>query len=236
LIPAWQLWEEVPVSINKNLQTPSTNSAAFSKLKPELRSTILEALELGNLSILPPRNDGSKKPFPDVWKPFQVKKASKKQLADWYKHGLTGLALVYLPKLKIYCLKFMVVLHLIKTYKKGDIPLTVTSSTVEGAIKLTRFFAGQALKLALGPSTEGKNDPFSEVFMKAVMDLKDDFKGGKLLLQRVRVRVNELLPSDLALGIKDKKLGTWLRDLGLDVREGNANKTYVHWNDEILGA
>lgn len=72
----------------------SDSSVAFSKLRADLRETLENALKLGNLSIVPPRNGGSKKPYPFEWKPFQVKKASKKQLAEWYEHGLTGFGIV----------------------------------------------------------------------------------------------------------------------------------------------
>jgi hypothetical protein len=78
----------------RKVKKPSDSSSAFNKLKPDLRATIEEALKLGNLSIVPPRNDGSKKPYPFEWKPFQVKKASKKQLAEWYQQGLTGFGIV----------------------------------------------------------------------------------------------------------------------------------------------
>ena len=141
----------------------------------------------------------------------------------------------YLPKLKTYCLKFMAVIHLLKCYQKGTLTLTVQKSSVEGAIALTRYFAGQAMKLTLGTTTNTHNDPYSDFFRKALISLKDEFSNGKILLKRVRDCTNELLPESLKLGIKDKKLGTWLRAQGLEVKEGTANKTYVLWNDSILG-
>lgn len=145
----------------------------------------------------------------------------------------------YLPKLKIYCLKFMSVLHLFKCYKRGVLTLTeknliVKKATVEGSIKLTRYFAGQALKLVLSTSKNHQSDPYSEVFRKALISMDGDVKNGKLLLKQLREAVNKLLPQDLALSDKDKKIGTWLRDLGLTVREGTGNKTYVHWDENII--
>jgi len=62
--------------------------------KLELRSTIEEALALGNLAILPPSNDGTKKPFPGEWKEYQNRIPSREQVSKWYKAGLTGFGLV----------------------------------------------------------------------------------------------------------------------------------------------
>lgn len=142
----------------------------------------------------------------------------------------------YLPKLKTYCLKFMAMLHLLKCYKNHEHGYTVDKSTVKGAIELARFFAGQALKLTLSTSTKERQGEvaYGHVFMKALASLKDDVKNGKLLLKQVRVRVNELLPQDLALGEKDKNLGAWLRKQGFEVQAGAKNKTFVLWDESLV--
>jgi len=142
----------------------------------------------------------------------------------------------YLPKLKIYCLKFMTLLHLLKCYKNNELKETVDKSTVEGAIELTRFFAGQALKLTLTTSSKKRQEEigYRDVLMKALVSLKGDVKNGKLLLKQVRKRVNELLPGDLVLGEKDKRLGAWLREQGFTVETGAKNMTFVHWDESIV--
>lgn len=66
----------------------------FSKLRHDLRETIKETLIHDNLSIMPPCNDGSKKPYVSKWKPFQEEKATRDQLVEWYEEGLTGFGLV----------------------------------------------------------------------------------------------------------------------------------------------
>lgn len=72
---------------------PKDNSK-FSKQRADLRETLMTAIKLGNLSIMPPMNDGSKKPFTDTWKEYQTQKASKKELSGWYDKGLTGFGLI----------------------------------------------------------------------------------------------------------------------------------------------
>lgn len=139
----------------------------------------------------------------------------------------------YIPKLKIYCLKFMAVLHLLKCYPKDNLSLIVKKSTVRGAVKLTRYFAGQALKLVIGVSKD--QNPYRAVIRKALVSLQGEVKGGKLVLTRVRKKVNELLPEKMELEVNDnKQLATWLRDMGLEVTTGTGNKSVVLWNADII--
>src|SRR5262245_55154733 len=67
-----------------------------------VRSVALDALELG-LSILPPRDDGSKAPLADwtdpqtgkpIWKPAQEHLPERGRLKQWYANGRTGVGLV----------------------------------------------------------------------------------------------------------------------------------------------
>lgn len=139
----------------------------------------------------------------------------------------------YLPKLITYSLKFINFLHLLKCYPKGKLSLTVKTSTVRGAISITRFFAGQAMRLST--QVYEQQDPLFATARQALISLKDDFKNGKLLLSVVRQKVNERLPENMALDGFDKTLGACLRDkMGLEVRESNGGKTYVYWNADII--
>ncbi len=138
----------------------------------------------------------------------------------------------YIPKLKTYCLKFMAVLHLLECYPKGKLTLTVEKSTVLAAIKLTRYFAGQAMQLTTKASIE--KNPYAPKIMEALILLEEEFKKGKLLVNRVRERMNELLPH-LALENTDhKQIIGWLEDMGLVVDQGHSNKSYVFWDANII--
>jgi hypothetical protein len=140
-----------------------------------------------------------------------------------------------MSKLKIYCLKFMVVLHLLKCYTKNKLSQTVKESTVRGAIKLAEYFAGQAMQLVLKTSKE--RNPYEPVIREALLSLEDEVKRGKLLLSRVRTKVNELLPSKLAIDSdRSKELAGYLRDMGLEVKPGTGNKSIVFWKSEIISS
>jgi len=131
----------------------------------------------------------------------------------------------YLPKLKTYCLKFMGVLHILECYPAG-LGLTVNKTTVEGAIKLTRYFAGEALQLIRGSVAKG--NPFHAALHKAIDSLRDEATGGMVLLSRVREKLNELLPPDKHIeDTQNKKISTWLQEIGLTVTTRSDNKSVV---------
>lgn len=69
-------------------------SLAQDQIITTLDGSIAEAAELGNLSIVPPRNDGSKRPFPPEWTTYQHQPPTKEVLDRWYSTGLTGFGIV----------------------------------------------------------------------------------------------------------------------------------------------
>lgn len=133
----------------------------------------------------------------------------------------------YLPKLKTYCLKFMGLLHLLECYQANTLCLTVNKTTVEHAILLTRYFAGQALQLTSEPA--GTTDPFHAALQKAIESLRGEAdKSGRLPLSRIRERMNELLPPDMEIEVtQNKRVATWLKEIGINVTVGAANKSFV---------
>jgi hypothetical protein len=131
----------------------------------------------------------------------------------------------YMAKLKDYCLKFITILHLLECYKNNNLSLTVDKAHVESAIELTRYFAGQALQLVNGASTN-LSDPFHNSLSKAINSLKDSAEGGKILLSLIRDRVNEMLPPDMRFdATQNKRLVTLLKELGISVTKRSDNKT-----------
>ncbi len=71
------------------------NASKISHLdqKKDLIATLKEAYTLG-LSIIPPKNDGSKSPYANTWKQFQSKRPTKEMLFAWYDTDLTGIGYV----------------------------------------------------------------------------------------------------------------------------------------------
>ncbi len=132
----------------------------------------------------------------------------------------------YLPKLITYSLKFMTVLHILECYERNGLGLTVNEDTVSGAIKLTRYFAGQALQLMSTATVE--SNPYLNVLSKAVESLRSEAEHGRLLLSRIRERMNEMLPPGMQIEpTQNKLLSSWLKDIGLSVFPGTGNKSYV---------
>lgn len=138
----------------------------------------------------------------------------------------------YLPKLRGYCLKFMAVLHIMEGYQKDTLSLIVSKDTVIAAIRLTDYFAGQALKLITG-ATEEKN-PYHTTIIKALKLLHGEVTGGKILLNRVRVEVNKLLPVAMQVdSSSNKRLSTWLKEMGFSVEPGAGGYKYLIWDSEL---
>lgn len=139
----------------------------------------------------------------------------------------------YLPKLRGYCLKFMAVLHVMEGYQKDILSLTVSKETVDYAIRLTDYFAGQALKL-VSEQSEEKN-PYHSIIIKALNSLHGEVTGGKLSLSRIRDKVNKLLPADMQIDpSSNKKIATWLKEMGFSVEPGAGGYNYLIWDSKKI--
>ncbi len=76
----------------------------------------------------------------DIWIPFV--NSYKKQAVY-----IPEIISCFLPKLITYSLKFAGILHIIESFMKGTIDNNINDNTINSAVKLTRFYAGQAVKL-----------------------------------------------------------------------------------------
>ncbi|MDY0301425.1 MAG: DUF3987 domain-containing protein [Trichlorobacter sp.] len=132
----------------------------------------------------------------------------------------------YLPKLRTYCLKFMTILHVMECYRHDTLATVVSVDTVTNSILLTEYFAGQALQLIRGATTE--RNPYHATLHKALDSLQGDVTGGRLLLSSIRDRMNEMLPVDMRIETtQNKRLATWLKEIGLTVTKRADNKSVV---------
>lgn len=132
----------------------------------------------------------------------------------------------YIPKMKDYCLKFMSILHCLECFPENKLSLIVEKSTVEKSILLTRYFLGQQLQLCDEIVVTG--NPFHSALRKAIESLRSEVVVGKLLLSRIRERMNELLPPEQMIeDSQAKRLTQWVNDIGLTVVTGTGNKRYI---------
>jgi len=139
----------------------------------------------------------------------------------------------YLPKLITYCLKFITVLHVAECYRHDTLVLKVSAETVNSAIKLTDYFAGQASKLTNG-ATE-KMAPYHAVIAKALDSLRGEVSGGKLSLNSIREKVNKILPANMQLeSTGNKRLSNWIQEMGFTVIEGAGHYRYLIWDNEKI--
>lgn len=130
----------------------------------------------------------------------------------------------HLPKMKDYCLKFMGVLHCLECYQDKKLFLQISKTTVDKAILLTRYFLGQALELSTTASV--RKNPFHAALRKAIDSLRCEAENGKLLVSRIRERMNELLPPAMMIAdTQNKKIVTWLDEIGIQTTTRADNKT-----------
>lgn len=67
---------------------------AVDTAEDRLNSTIAEALSIGNICVMPPKADGSKRPYSGNWTEFQKRKSTSSELESWYSQGLTGFGII----------------------------------------------------------------------------------------------------------------------------------------------
>ena len=80
-----------------------------------------------------------------------------------------------------------------------------------------------------------EEDPYIAVIRKALISLLGEVQDTKLLVETVRLRVNEKIPSGFELERDSNKLLTkMLRFMGLKVVPGNRFTAAVIWDAEVI--
>ena len=80
-----------------------------------------------------------------------------------------------------------------------------------------------------------EDDPYIAAVRKALISLHGDVKDGKLLVETVRLRLNETILSGFALERDSNKLlAKMLRYMGLLVEAGTRKKSAVFWDTDII--
>ena len=150
---------------------------------------------------------------------------------------LSDKARIFIPKLSTYSLKFCGILHCINRLDdKGNLPaLLIDEETTQGAIELTRFYAGRVGRLLklYGTQEFTLSEP-EERLIRALYDLRDQVKNGKLALSVIRDYYNRDRLENLQLPNNNKTLSSMLRTFGLKSKEGTGGVYYLLWKVDVM--
>lgn len=153
---------------------------------------------------------------------------------------LSDRAKVFIPKLLIYGLKFMGVLHVLNAFcdKKVidviDVTVCLRKEIIDNAIVLTRYFAGQAVRmLGLYSPCGQKFNEFELTLIKSLFELKHTVVNGELLLSKLVDAFNSSLPNNLK-HTPEKVSSLLRRGLGLSTTKGAGNSTYLIWEKDKI--
>ena len=164
----------------------------------------------------------------DVWEQFYNDYGLKMPF-------LSERARVFIPKLTAYySLKFAGVLHIIEAFDKGaSIGSLIVDETIQHAIELTHYFAGQVIKtLRLYEKPEDTLNEFQRRLIQVLYTLRGEVEGGRLALSGIVDVFNENLPE--AIKHKPEGVRVLLRRLGLTTKKGAYNLSFLQWESEKM--
>ena len=131
-------------------------------------------------------------------------------------------AAVFIPKLTgYYSLKLAGVLHCLRMLIKtdGEIHRLIDEETVQGAINLTKFYAGQAIKaLRLYQPQDTRLTEFQKRAIQTLYKLRDEVRQGKLSIATITDTFNQGLLKQVRHD--RRQIGGILRGLTLTVAKG----------------
>ncbi len=141
---------------------------------------------------------------------------------------------VFIPKFITYCLRFVLILHVLESFSKKVVnDRKVSGETMNNGIKLTRFFAGQVVKaIKLYGGTEEKSNEYQKRLIRTLHTLKDEVKTARLPLSRI----TDLFNRDLHQKLKytSEGIASLLKELNLDTKKGKGNKSELIWEPEKI--
>lgn len=165
---------------------------------------------------------------------------------------VTARVMPFIPKLITYSLKFagiLLVLELIfntlsdKTDEKVSVVSDVSVSLketkinkkiIEGAIEITRYFAGQAVKVLDSYAGREKQrfNEYERRIIRVLQKLENQVKGARLLLSIIKDEFNNNLPENLKHN--SERITSLLERLGLETEKGASNKSCLIWETEKI--
>lgn len=144
-------------------------------------------------------------------------------------------AKVFPPKLISYSLRLMGVIHVINSFSEGKIITAVIEPEIaDKAIKLTKFYAGQAIKaLRLYGKKEEELDEYQKRLIETLYKLQNEVESGRLSIFKIRNAYNEGLPEEIQVPERSKKFFDMLKSINLkpDRRGG---KSFLEWENNKL--
>jgi hypothetical protein len=143
----------------------------------------------------------------------------------------------FIPKLITYCLKLAGILHVLECLPGGDSGGSglISERTMGDAISLTKFFAYQASQCV--ELYEKSKDEFNEQqdsLIKALYQLQTNVKSGKLPLNEIREKYNQIVPEPIQLHSDNRELGSLLKALGLESQKSTGGMYSLIWEPEKI--
>ncbi len=139
----------------------------------------------------------------------------------------------FIPKLILYSLKFMGILHAIKKYHNNAVPDLIDREITDNSIKLAKYFFGQIGKLLkLYEKREARKEYHTRI-IHAIHSLQNEIINGKLELQKILDKYNYLLPKSMYL--TSEGLSSIMRnELGLNTKKSTGGYSFLIWEEQKL--
>lgn len=139
----------------------------------------------------------------------------------------------FIPKLILYSLKFMGILHVIEKFHNNAVTDVIDRKITESSIILTKYFFGQVGKLLKLYEKRDARKEYHTRIIHAIHSLQDKTTNGKLELQTILDKYNYLLPKELHL--TSVRLSNILRnELGLNTKISTGGYSFLIWEEQKL--
>lgn len=139
----------------------------------------------------------------------------------------------FIPKLITYSLKFAGILQNIWNYEHNKNAKIIDIETIDRAIKLTRFYAGQAVLMVNSYNVPVDYDERKKRIIQVLQGLQQKVVGGELQLKEIVKAYNDSLAVHLQLS--SEKISKILKnELGLTTKKSTRNLSCLIWEQDKL--
>lgn len=161
----------------------------------------------------------------EVWIPFYERYHNLMQF-------LSPRAKAFVPKLIGYSLRLAGVLNMIGEKEDGPTIAGIRPETIEAAIALTEYFAGQAVAMQkLYDKPEQAIDERLVRIVSILHKLSTEVKHGKLPVARIREEYNLVVPEIMLIPSSGQTLSRLLGKLGLSTETSTGNNSFLIWDE-----
>ena len=142
----------------------------------------------------------------------------------------------FVAKFITYSLKITGILHVLDCFSTSDTDIkhSIKAGTMDKAIRLTEYFAGQSINALelYGAKTKKELNEIESRLLETVFSLEGEVKNGKLALSRIREYLNTDLPEPLQCD--SKQIGAMLHNQGLETKRGTNGYYYLLWDENKI--